>query len=77
VITMTPDVPSRSLSLFLYEPFSFVFTTNPQSIGLSLQFLRSSSVIASYCTLSSNATTLTYSGSYLSSSSSVLSLWLI
>jgi len=74
VITMTPDVPSRSLSLFLYEPFSFVFTTNPQSIGVSLQFLRSSSQIASYCTLSSNATTLTYSGTYLSTSSSVLSL---
>ena len=74
VITMTPDVPSRSLSLFLYEPFSYVFTTNPESVGLSLQFLRSSSVIASYCTLSSNATTLTYSGSYLSTSSSVLSL---
>jgi hypothetical protein len=71
---MTPDVPSRSLSLFLYEPFSFVFTTNPESVGLSLQFLRSSSVIASYCTLTSNATTLTYSGSYLSTSSSVLSL---
>jgi len=74
VITMTPDVPSRSLSLFLYEPFSFVFTTNPESVGLSLQFLRSSSQIASYCTLTSNATTLTYSGSYLSTSSSVLSL---
>ena len=74
VITMTPNVPSRSLSLFLYEPFSFVFTTNPESIGVSLQFLRSSSQIASYCTLSSNATTLTYSGSYLSTSSSVLSL---
>jgi len=74
VITMTPDVPSRSLSLFLYEPFSFVFTTNPQSIGVSLQFLRSSSQIASYCTLSSNATTLTYSGTYVSTSSSVLSL---
>ena len=74
VITMTPDVPSRSLSLFLYEPFSFVFTTNPESVGLSLQFLRSSSQIASYCTLSSNATTLTYSGTYVSTSSSVLSL---
>lgn len=74
VITMTPDVPSRSLSLYLYEPFSYVFTTNPESVGLSLQFLRSSSVIASYCTLSSNATTLTYSGSYVSTSSSVLSL---
>jgi hypothetical protein len=71
---MTPDVPSRSLSLYLYEPFSYVFTTNPESVGLSLQFLRSSSVIASYCTLSSNATTLTYSGSYVSTSSSVLSL---
>lgn len=74
VITMTPDVPSRSLSLYLYEPFSYVFTTNPESVGLSLQFLRSSSAIASYCTLSSNATTLTYSGSYVSTSSSVLSL---
>jgi len=42
VITMTPDVPSRSLALYLYEPFSYTFTTNPESIGLSLQFIRSS-----------------------------------
>ena len=74
VITMTPDVPSRSLSLYLYEPFSYVFTTNPESVGLSLQFLRSSSQIASYCTLSDDGSTVTYSGSYVTTSSSVLSL---
>jgi Putative Ig domain len=74
VITMTPDVPSRSLSLYLYEPFSYVFTTNPESIGLSLQFSRSSTQVASYCTLSGGGSTVTYSGSYLSTSTSVLSL---
>jgi len=74
VITITPDVPSRSLALYLYEPFSYVFTTNPQSVGLSLQFIRSSSQIASYCTLSADGSTVTYSGSYVSTSSSVLSL---
>jgi len=74
VITMTPDVPSRSLALYLYEPFSYTFTTNPESIGLSLQFIRSSSQIASYCTLSADGSTVTYSGSYVSTSSSVLSL---
>lgn len=74
VITMTPDVPSRSLSIYLYEPFSYTFTTNPESVGLSLQFLRSSSQIASYCTLSDDGSTVTYSGSYVTTSSSVLSL---
>lgn len=74
VITMTPNVPSRSLALYLYEPFSYVFTTNPESVGLSLQFLRSSSQIASYCTLSADGSTVTYSGTYVSTSSSVLSL---
>ena len=74
VITMTPNVPSRSLALYLYEPFSYTFTTNPESIGLSLQFIRSSSSIASYCELSADGSTVTYSGSYVSTSSSVLSL---
>ena len=74
VITMTPNVPSRSLALYLYEPFSYTFTTNPESIGLSLQFIRSSSQIASYCELSADGSTVTYSGSYVSTSSSVLSL---
>lgn len=73
-ITMTPNVPSRSLALYLYEPFSYVFKTNPDSIGITLQFSRSSSKVASYCTLSADGSTVTYAGSYLSTSSSVLSL---
>ena len=73
-ITITPALPTGSLALYLYEPFSYVFTTNPASIGLTLQFSRSSSQIASYCTLSEGATKVTFAGSYLGTSSSVLSL---
>jgi hypothetical protein len=73
-ITVTPPVPTGSISLYLYEPFSYVFTTNPASIGLTLQVSRSSGQILTYSTVSEGGTKVTFAGTYLFTSSSVLSL---
>jgi hypothetical protein len=75
VITITPPIPTGSLNLYKYEPFTYVFTLNPESVGLTLQFSRSSSQITPYCSLSSDKLTLTYSGTYLTTSSSVVNLF--
>lgn len=75
VVTVTPAIPTGSLNLYKYEPFSYVFTLNPESVGLTLQFSRSSSQITPYCSLSTDKLTLTYSGTYLATSSSVLNLF--
>jgi hypothetical protein len=76
VVTATPSIPTGSLNLYKYEPFSYVFTLNPESVGLTLQFSRSSSQIASYCSLSTDKLTLTFAGTYLTTSSSVLNLFI-
>lgn len=74
IVTITPEIPTGSLNLYKYEPFSYVFTLNPESVGLVLQFSRSSSQISPYCTLSTDKLTLTYAGTYLTTSSSVVNL---
>jgi hypothetical protein len=74
IVTITPEIPTGSLNLYKYEPFSYVFTLNTESVGLVLQFNRSSSQISPYCTLSTDKMTLTYAGTYLTTSSSVVSL---
>jgi hypothetical protein len=74
IVTATPSIPTGSLNLFKYEPFAFVFTLNPESVGLTFQFSRSSSQVTPYCTLSADKLTLTYSGTYLTTSSSVVNL---
>ena len=76
VVTATPPIPTGSLNLFKYEPFTYVFTLNPESVGLTFQFSRSSSQITPYCSLSTDKLTLTYSGTYLATSSSVLNLFI-
>lgn len=76
VVTATPPIPTGSLNLFKYEPFTYVFTLNPESVGLTFQFSRSSSQITPYCSLSADRLTLTYSGTYLATSSSVLNLFI-
>jgi hypothetical protein len=76
VVTATPSIPTGSLNLFKYEPFTYVFTLNPESVGLTLQFSRSSSQITPYCSLSTDKLTLTYSGTYLATSSSVVNLFI-
>lgn len=73
LITVTPAIPT-TLALYIYEPFSYVFTTNPLSVGVSLQFSRSSSQISSFCALSADGQTVTFSGSYLATSSTTLNL---
>ena len=75
IVTATPSIPTGSLNLYKYEPFSYVFTLNPESVGLTFQFSRSSSQITPYCSLSTDKLTLTYSGTYLATSSSVLNLF--
>ena len=74
-VTITPSIPTGSLNLYKYEPFSYVFTLNPESVGLTLQFSRSSSQIAPYCSLSEDKLTVTYAGTYLTTSSSVVNLF--
>jgi hypothetical protein len=74
IVTITPEIPTGSLNLYKYEPFSYVFTLNPESVGLTLQFSRSSSQISPYCSLSGDKLTVTYAGTYLTTSSSVVSL---
>ena len=72
-ITVNPPIPTGLLSLYMYEPFAYVFTTNLASLGLTFQYSRSSSQIASYCSAPGDGT-MTFAGTYLSSSSSTLNL---
>jgi hypothetical protein len=70
VITTTPPVPTGSLSLFKFEPFRFVFTTNLESVGVTLQFNRSTSSLQTFCSISEDQRTVTFAGTFLTSSSS-------
>jgi hypothetical protein len=74
-VTITPAIPTGSLNLYKYEPFSYVFTLNSESVGLTLQISRSSSQITPYCSLSVDKSKVTYAGTYLTTSSSVLNLF--
>ena len=73
-VTATPAIPTGSLNLYKYEPFSYVFTIAPGSIGLTLQFTNSSSELQSFTTLSADQSTVTFAGTFQVSYSSVLSL---
>ena len=74
LVSVIPPIPTGSLNLYSYEPFSYIFTTPTGSSGLVIQFNRSSSLVSSYCSLSSDGQTMTYAGTYLTSSSSIFSL---
>jgi hypothetical protein len=69
-ITITPSIPTGSLSLFKYEPFSYVFTANPESIGVTLQYNRSTSSLQTFCSTTQDQQTVTFAGTFLTSSSS-------
>ena len=73
-IIATPAVPTGSLSLYKYEPFSYVFTIAPGSVGLTLQFTNSSSELQTFCTLSDDQSTVTFAGTFQVSYSVTLSL---
>ena len=73
-IIITPPIPTGSLALYRYEAFSYVFTTNSNSTGLTLQITRSSSELQTLCSLSSDQKTITFSGSFVNSFSTNLNL---
>jgi len=73
-ITVEPSIPTGSLSLFKFEPFSYTFRTNPESSGLVLRFTRSSSELQSFCSLIEEAQTITFQGVFNISFSTRLSL---
>ena len=70
VITTTPPVPTGSLNLYKFEPFRFVFTTNLDSVGITLQFNRSTASLQTFCSNSLDQRTVTFAGTFLTSSSS-------
>jgi hypothetical protein len=69
-ITITPPIPTGSLNLYKYEPFIYTFTANPESIGVILQFNRSTSSLQTFCSISEDQQTVIFSGTFLTSSSS-------
>jgi hypothetical protein len=70
VITTTPPVPTGSLNLYKFEPFRYTFTTNLESVGVILQFNRSSSSLQTFCSISEDQRTVIFTGTFLTSSSS-------
>jgi hypothetical protein len=73
-IIVEPSIPTGSLSLFKFEPFSYTFRTNSESSGLVLRFSRSSSELQSFCSLIEEAQTITFQGVFNISFSTRLSL---
>ena len=73
-VIATPAIPTGSLNLYKYESFSYVFTVNPLSPQLTLQITNSSSDLRGFCTVSSDAKTVTFAGTPQTSYSSTLSL---
>ena len=73
-IIADPVIPTGSLSLFKFEPFSYSFTTNSESSGLVLRFTRSSSELQSFCSLLDEGQIVTFQGVFNISFSSRLSL---
>lgn len=73
-IIALPAIPTGSLNLFKFEPFSYRFETNPDSSGLALRFSRSSSELQSFCALLDEAQTVTFEGVFNVSFSTRLSL---
>jgi hypothetical protein len=73
-IVATPSIPTGSLSLFKYEPFSYSFTFNELAEGLSFRTTRSSSELQTFITLSEDLKTVTFAGTYGTSFSTTLNL---
>lgn len=73
-VTATPAIPTGSLNLYKYEPFSYVFTTNPLSSGITLRFTASSSELQAFCSVSADGQTVTFAGTSSVSYASTLTL---
>ena len=73
-VIVTPSIPTGSLNLYKYEPFSYVFTSNPLSQSITLQFTGSSSELQAFCSLSDDGQSVTFAGTFAASYSATLSL---
>ena len=75
IIAVSPEIPTGSLSLYRYEPFSYTFTvSSSSSVGLSLRFTKSSSELQTYMTLSEDLQSVTFQGTFVTSYTAILSL---
>ena len=74
VITITPSIPTGSLSLFKFEPFTYLFTTTSDAIGLSFRVSRSSPDLIAFTTISEDLQSITFEGSFSIAYSTPLSL---
>ena len=74
-ISVFPSIPTGSLSLYRYEPFSYAFTISSlDSVGLSLRFTRSSSELQTYMALSQDLQSVTFQGTFVTSYTAILNL---
>jgi hypothetical protein len=73
-ITITPSIPTGSLSLFKYESFSYAFTTNLNTVGLSFRASRSSTEVIPFVTISEDLQTVIFEGSFQIGYTNTLSL---
>ena len=73
-IVATPSIPTGTLSLFKFEPFSYSFSFNELAEGLSFRTTRSSSELQTFITLSEDLKTATFAGTYGTSFSTTLNL---
>ena len=64
VITITPAIPTGSLSLFKFEPFTYLFTTTSDAVGLSFRVSRSSPDLIAFTTISEDLQSITFEGSF-------------
>ena len=75
LITITPAIPTGSLSLFKFEPFTYLFTnTTSDAVGLSFRVSRSSSDIIAFTTISEDLQSVTFEGTFSIAYSTPLSL---
>jgi hypothetical protein len=73
-IISTPSITTGTLSLYKYESFSYVFTVDPSVVGTSFQVTRSSSELQTFLRISEDPQNVVFSGSFLISYSSPLTL---
>ena len=75
LITITPPIPTGSLSLFKFEPFSYLFTiTNSDAVGLSFRISRSSTEVIAFSTISEDLQSVLFEGTFLIGYTTTLSL---
>jgi hypothetical protein len=73
-IISTPSITTGTLSLYKYESFSYLFTIDPSVVGTSFQVNRSSSELQTFLAVSGDPQSVVFSGSFLISYSTPLSL---